>query len=179
MQPKVANAEGARHCARHCVMGKRKKHAMQGRSGRRQGTAWPRATGPVLGAVESTVLSALLALRVELGREPEPREIAERVGLRDVRSHLERLAELGFDRPLSPQQEACLDALGVLAERLGGRSPTTHEVSEQMGLRPSASRYHINRLVAMGLVTPPERRLVLSLTPHGWAHRRQSKRGAA
>lgn len=150
-------------------MSKRKKRAMQSK---RQGAAWPRATGPVLGAVESTVLSALLALRVELRREPEPDEIAERVGLRDVRPHLARLAELGFDRPLSPQQEACIDALALLDERLGGRSPTTEEVSEAMGLSPSASRYHINRLVAMGLVTPPERRLVLGLTPHGRAHRR-------
>lgn len=139
----------------------------------RSGAAWPRAipAAAELGPVEHETLAVLLALRAELGREPEPPEVARRLGLslRDVRPHLATLAHLGLPAKLTEPKMRCLRAIIALEARLG-RSPSTREVSEEMGLATSGSRFHINGLVALGLVTPPEVRLVLSATPAGRAH---------
>lgn len=138
------------------------------------------ANRTALEAVEAAVLATLLAMRAEIGnREPTARELAERVGLREpaVRATLERLDALGFTRPLTEQQSACIGAILTLEARLG-RSPTTTDVSDEMGLSASASRYHINQLAAMGLVTPPERVLVLRVTAAGVAVHRHTVIGA-
>jgi len=63
-----------------------------------------------------------------------------------------------------------MDAIARLMER-HGRSPSTREVSDEMGLSPSGSRFHINVLVRLGLVTKPEVQLVLRLTDAGAAYR--------
>ena len=136
----------------------------------RSGAAWPpaAATPPELGPVERETFFALLTLRAELGREPEPAELGKRLGLRDPSPWLNTLARLGLPAALTTMQTRCLRAIIALEER-HGRSPSTREVSAEMGLSPSGSRYHINSLVALGLVTPPEVRLVLSATPAGRA----------
>lgn len=135
----------------------------------RSGAAWPSgATAPGLDLVEQQALAVVVALRNELGREPNVSEVSARLGLRDARVSLAAVRELGLPFRLTERQEHCLRAIATLEARLG-RSPSTREVSEEMGLGPSGSRFHINRLVKLGLVTPPEVRLVLSLTDAGRA----------
>lgn len=126
---------------------------------------------PTLGPVEQQTLAVLISLRSELGREPETSEVSARLGLRDgdARPRIKALGRLALPYELTPRQEQCLRAIAALEKRLG-RSPSTREVSDEMGLGPSGSRFHINRLVKLGLVTPPEVRLVLSVTPAGRAY---------
>ena len=156
-------------------MSKRKRKTATERPPRRSGSPWPRGASPLakapeLGVVERETLTVLLGLRAELGRDPSPDEIAERLGLRlrDVRPRLDALVRLGLPAKLTAGQERCLIAIAALEARLGG-SPSTREVSAEMGLSPSASRFHINGLVRLGLVTPPKVVLVLSVTPIGRA----------
>jgi DNA-binding MarR family transcriptional regulator len=122
--------------------------------------------------VERETLAVLRELRAKLSREPSAAEVAECLGLRDARPRLAVLERLGLISPLirlTKKQHQCLTAIVTLEERLG-RSPSTREVSEEMGVAPSGSRFHIHRLVALGLVTPPEVRLVLGVTPAGRAY---------
>lgn len=113
--------------------------------------------------------AVVLKLRRDLGREPTPREIGELMGLRasEVRQRLPLVDKL--PDKLRPQQEACLRAILALQERLG-RNPSTREVSAEMGLSDAGSRRHIDNLVRMGLVTPPEMVITLTVTPAGKAY---------
>jgi hypothetical protein len=154
-------------------MSKRKRKTTKRPS--RSGSPWPRgasslAEAPELGVVERETLTVLLAMRAELAREPSPDELAARLGLRlrDVTPRLEALARLGLPAKLTGGQERCLIAIAALEARLG-RSPSTREVSDEMGIAPSGSRFHINGLVRLGLVTKPRVVLVLSVTPIGRA----------
>lgn len=140
----------------------------------RSGTPWRRraeAPPPDLGPVEREMLAVMITLRRELGRDPEPHEVASRTGLSvgEARIRIEALASMGLPGKLTKTNERCLDAIIALEARLG-RSPSTREVSAEMGLSPSGSRFHINRLASLGLVTPPETVLVLSATAAGRAH---------
>lgn len=135
----------------------------------RSGSPWPSgAAAPELDLVEQQTLAVVVALRAELGREPNESEVSARLGLRNARASLAAVREIGVPFRLTPRQESCLQAIARLEARLR-RSPSTREVSEEMGLGPSGSRFHINHLVKLGLVTPPEVRLVLSLTDAGRA----------
>lgn len=137
----------------------------------RSGTPWRRRADapPPLGPVEQQALGVVLALRAELGREPEPSEVATRLGLRDARPFLATLAERGLPARLTPPQGKCLRAIAALEVRLG-RSPTVGEVSTEMGLSENGSRWHIENLVRLGLTTPPRRIVTLSVTAIGHAH---------
>lgn len=141
------------------------------RASKSQGTRWPTSTGapPEIGPVERETFVVVVALRAELGREPEPDEVGARLGLRDARPRLDAVRALGLlDLELSAGQRRCLVAIWTLRQRLGV-SPSTKEVSAEMGLAPSGSRYHINALAALGLCTRPEVRLVLDVTELGKA----------
>lgn len=140
-----------------------------------QGTAWPSAIAAApaptaeLGPVGRETLAAVMSLRDELGREPTPLEVGARIGLPPALAaeHMNRLP----GRPsvkLTKKQRQCLEAIIALEQRLG-RSPSTLEVSAEMGLCPSGSRFHINGLAKLGLVTPPAMILVLTVTPAGKA----------
>jgi DNA-binding MarR family transcriptional regulator len=141
----------------------------------RSGAPWPGERPPAeerLGPVARDALGVLRGMRVELGRAPKPSELAARLGLGPaaLAAVLDELAEVGLGSPLklTEPQKRCLKAIIALEARLG-RSPSTREVSDEMGLSPSASRFHIRKLVAMGLVTPPRMVLVLSATAAGKA----------
>lgn len=113
----------------------------------------------------------VVALRAELGREPTRDElraaIARRLGVRDARPLIDALDALDLTSlVLSRGQERTLIAIATLRDRLG-MAPTTREVSAELGLSASASRYHINALAALGLCTRPEIRLVLDVTDLG------------
>jgi len=137
----------------------------------RSGSPWPSgAAAPELDPVEKQTLAVVVALRAELGREPKPTEVSARLGLRDARASLATVRDIGLPFRLTRGQERCMDAIAALMER-HGRSPSTREVSEEMGLSPSGSRFHINGLVRLGLVTKPEVQLVLRLTDAGAAYR--------
>jgi hypothetical protein len=141
------------------------------RTSKTQGTRWPTASGepPTIGPVERQTFVVVVALRDELGREPSPDEVGARLGLRDARPRLEAIRALGLlDLELTSGQRKCLIAIAALKQRLG-TSPSTKEVSAEMGLSPSASRYHINALAALGLCTRPVMRLVLDVTELGRA----------
>lgn len=155
-------------------MSKRKRrHKVTKKRPARSGSPWLRraAGAPALelGPVEREALVVVITLRRKLGREPEPHEVASQLGLLDARPYLATLARLGLPARLTKTNERCLGAIIALEARLG-RSPSTREVSAEMGLSPSGSRFHINRLASLGLVTPPETVLVLSATAAGRAH---------
>lgn len=67
---------------------------------------------------------------------------------------------------LTPMQLCCLRAIHALTRRLG-RSPSTREVSAEMGLSPAGSRFHIENLARYGLITRPEMVLVMHITDAG------------
>lgn len=163
---------GASRATTTTIAGKRRKKQRS-----RSGAAWRPARGE-LSDVERACVVAVLELRDALGREPRDAEIAERVGLSSARAALARVRSLGLTRALSQRQSACLGAILALEARLG-HSPSTREVSAEMGLSPAGSRFHIAQLAAMGLVTPPEMRLVLSVTPAGIAAHRRAAISAA
>jgi predicted transcriptional regulator len=156
-------------------MSKRKsRHRGAKKRPSRSGAPWLRRTAapaPDLGPVERETLVVMITLRRDLGRAPEPHEVASRTGLGvgEARVRMEALASMGLPAQLTKTNERCLGAIIALEARLG-RSPSTREVSDEMGLSPSGSRFHINRLASLGLVTPPEVVLVLSATPAGRAH---------
>lgn len=140
-----------------------------------KGGAWPaREALPEskLGPVALATLQTVRTLTAELGRKPSATQLAHRLGLSPaaVNEVLTELGDAGLAKPLavSDTGKRCLQAIIALEARLGG-SPSTREVSAEMGLSPSASRYHIRKLLAVGLVTPPEVRLVLTVTPAGRA----------
>lgn len=135
----------------------------------RSGAAWPTSVSPPdLDSIEKQMRAAVVALRAELRREPTATEVSRRLGFRDATRSLLVVRDVVPFR-LTVKQELCLRAIAKLEAELG-RSPSTREVSEAMGLAPSGSRFHINHLVKLGLVTPPEVRLVLSLTDAGRAY---------
>lgn len=129
-----------------------------------------RVTHVTLGDVPVAVLGAYHAARAALGREPTESELSARTGLEPstLRPVVSYLDVTGLTAALSEKKRACLDAIARLEQRLG-HSPSTTEVGEEMGCAPSTARFHINGLVRLGLVTPPEVRLVLGVTAAGRA----------
>lgn len=121
--------------------------------------------------VERECLSMLRALATKLGREPTPEEVGAELGLNRIvaRAHVQSLIDKGEYVPirkLTKQQRHCLQAIDALTRRLG-RSPSTREVSAEMGMSPGGSRFHIDNLVKLGLLTPPEMMLVMHITDAG------------
>lgn len=134
---------------------------------KRSGAPWP-GKPPELDELARAALVVVLALRAE-GAPFSPGDVAARLGVRDVRPALEALDAAGLlHLDLTRPQRACLAAISKLERELG-TSPTTRQVSAAMGLSPSGSRFHIASLARMGLVTPPRRVLILSVTPTGRA----------
>ncbi len=156
-------------------MSKRKKRQKAAKKRpSRSGARWIRRTTappPDLGPVERETLVVMITLRRELGRDAEPHEVASRTGLgvSEARTRMGALASMGLPARLTKTNERCLGAIIALEARLG-RSPSTREVSNEMGLSPSGSRFHIYRLASLGLVTPPEMVLLLKATAAGRAH---------
>jgi Mn-dependent DtxR family transcriptional regulator len=141
-----------------------------------KGGAWPARTVPPerkLGPVAAAVLQTVRELRAKLGRKPSATDVAHRIGLSPeaVNAVLDELGEAGIKKPLAvtEPQKLCLQAILALEARHPGRQPSTREVSAEMGLSPSAARFHIRNLEALGLVTPPEVRCTLTVTPAGRA----------
>lgn len=134
-----------------------------------EGAPWPSGAAPALSEIERATLVVVLTLRGELRREPSRDEIEARLGVRDVRGAVDSLERSGLlTLRLTRRQHDCLAAIVTLEGRLG-RSPSTREVSDAMGLSPTGSRFHIAGLARMGLVTRPEVVLVLRATPLGRA----------
>jgi Mn-dependent DtxR family transcriptional regulator len=140
------------------------------------GGAWPTrrvAAESKLGPVAREALQTVRELRAKLGRKPTATDVAHRLGLSAaaVNAVLDELGAAGITKApatVSEPQRKCLQAIIALEARLG-RCPSTREVSAEMGLSPSAARFHIRNLENEGLVTPPEVRYVLTVTPAGRA----------
>lgn len=144
--------------------------AAKGKAARKRARGAPWAPSATASPPDATPLArhayaAAQALAAELGRTPTAAELAKSlgIGVAAARALLDELAPLPR---LTDGMRRCLVAIATLERDLGG-SPSTRDVSRKMGLSPSAARFHINRLAAVGLVTPPAVRLVLAVTPAG------------
>jgi DNA-binding transcriptional ArsR family regulator len=133
------------------------------------GAPWPaRAAAPTLSMIDVEIVLEMLS---QAHPDPSAADIASCIGLsaHDVAPRMRRITDLGLPARLSRPQRQCLRSLLEWVEQYG-ESPTTRELSERMGLSPSASRFHVERLVALGLIERREVRIVLDVTRIGRAH---------
>jgi DNA-directed RNA polymerase specialized sigma subunit len=148
-----------------CTM--RKKHRSMPPSAKARSLP-PRDLPPV----QRACLTVLQNLRAEQGREPTVAEVSAALGLSrgGARELIEWLIERGHYVPrpveLNARQLQCLRAIADLEARLGS-SPTTRQVSAEMGMSEGGSRIHITALAEYGLITPPKRVLVMGVTEAG------------